>query len=262
MHPLIPSLRLTSIAAMSLAAAQAIAQSPDLSISNAEFVGGARIGFCNTLRVTVRNTSMTPVTTDFQVAYVVVLEGPTAFPATMHGGIGGNTTKTMSFSNVTYWGAGLPTGVIADYSATAAAGVVAESNESNNSMNFTAPKAGYCSKVSVGDATAREGDKLTFTVSLAPASGTPVSVDYALTGGTAKGGSSCGRGTDFVTTQGTLQFAKGETSKQVRIDTCKDDDTEGPEGLTISLSRAANAEISKASATGTLTERNELLPGK
>lgn len=262
MHPFTSSLRLTSIAVMSIAAAQAIAQSPDLSISNAEFIGGARVGTCNTLRVTVRNTSMTPVATDFPVAYVVVLEGPTAFSATMHGGIGGNTTKSMSFSNVQYWGPTLPTGVVADYSATAAAGVVAESNESNNSMNFTAPKAGYCSKLSVGDSTTREGDKLTFTVSLTPASSAPVSVDYVLNNGTAKGGSSCGRGIDFVTGQGTVQFAKGETSKQVRVDTCRDDDAEGLEGLTIALSRAANAEIAKGSATGTLTERNELLPGQ
>lgn len=245
--------RVTCTAALTLTATQALSQNPDLSVTNAEFVGGARVGACNTLRVAVRNAATTPVQTDFAVAYSVVLEGPTHFPATMHGGIGGNTTKAMSFSNVPYWGPGLPTGIIVDYSQNSQTGVVAEANESNNTFNLVAPKAGYCSKLSVADATTRKGSKLLFTVALMPASFGVVSVDFSLNNGTAQGGARCGRGVDFVAANGSLQFAKGETRKQVAVETCNDGDNDGFATLTIVLSRPSNAEFTKSSAVGSLT---------
>ena len=53
------------------------------------------------------------------------------------------------------------------------------------------------------------------TVSRTGGSDGPVSVNYTLTNGTATGGAACGAGVDFVNTGGTVNFANGETSKNI-----------------------------------------------
>jgi VCBS repeat-containing protein len=104
--------------------------------------------------------------------------------------------------------------------------------------------------LTVSDSAIAEGDagtkKLIFTVSLfAPATG-PVSVNYSTTNGTAAAGS------DFTAATGTLNFAIGETSKQVEITITGDLANEIDETLNLTLSNASGAAIGDATGVGTI----------
>ena len=99
-----------------------------------------------------------------------------------------------------------------------------------------------------------EGDSgsvsLEFTVSLGAASGRQVTVGYADAGtGTATSG------TDYTAIgAGTLTFAAGETAKTLTVLVTGDTTDEPDETVVVSLSGAANAAISTASGTGTITD--------
>ena len=99
-----------------------------------------------------------------------------------------------------------------------------------------------------------EGDSgtasLEFTVSLGAASGRQVTVGYADAGtGTATSG------TDYTAiSAGTLTFAAGETAKTLTVSVTGDTTDEPDETVVVSLSGAANAAISTASGTGTITD--------
>jgi hypothetical protein len=88
----------------------------------------------------------------------------------------------------------------------------------------------------------------TFPVTLTgdAAHANPVTVDYALSDGTATGGAACGPGVDYVNTGGTLTFAAGVTSQNIIVPICDDADTEGAEDFTSTLSNASNATIGDA----------------
>ena len=91
---------------------------------------------------------------------------------------------------------------------------------------------------------------LEFTVSLSAASGRQVTVGYADAGtGTATSG------TDYTAiSAGTLTFAAGETAKTLTVTVTGDTTDEPDETVVVSLSGAANAAISTASGTGTITD--------
>jgi hypothetical protein len=89
---------------------------------------------------------------------------------------------------------------------------------------------------------------MVFTVSLSPASGRAVTVDYATANGSATAGS------DYTATSGTLSFAPGETSKQVSVPITTDAASEDDETLTLTLSNPANATLGTASGTGTIQD--------
>ena len=68
---------------------------------------------------------------------------------------------------------------------------------------------------------------MTFSVSLDPSPGQPMSVSYATEDGTATGGSACAAtagedGPDFVAASGSLRFEPGDTSKEVEVTVCDD----------------------------------------
>ena len=106
------------------------------------------------------------------------------------------------------------------------------------------------STVSVANASATEGSAVTFTVSLLPASGQQVTVQYATSGGTATSG------TDFTAASGTLTFAPNETSKTVSVPTTEDTDTEADETFTLTLSSPTNATLGDDTATGTINDND------
>ena len=95
---------------------------------------------------------------------------------------------------------------------------------------------------------------LRFTVTLAPASGRAVTVDYAgQSGGTATSGG------DYVAlTAGTLSFAAGEVSKTIDVTVNGDDTDEPDETLLVRLSSPSNATFAGAvttlDGTGTITD--------
>ena len=104
--------------------------------------------------------------------------------------------------------------------------------------------------LSVTDPTVTEGDSgtknLNFTVSLAPASGRIVTIDYASLAGTAAAGS------DYHSVSGTLTFNPGQTSKTVSIVLVGDTVPEPDETVLLSLANPSGAILLKAVGTGTI----------
>jgi hypothetical protein len=104
--------------------------------------------------------------------------------------------------------------------------------------------------ISVNDATAVEGNAgttpATFTVSLAGPSAKPISVDYAISDGTAEDPD------DFTSTSGTLTFDPGDVTKQVSVDVKGDTLNEADETFTVDLSNAFNATITGGAGTVTI----------
>ena len=106
--------------------------------------------------------------------------------------------------------------------------------------------------VAIGDVTVTEGDTGTvtasFNVTLAPASGREVSVQYATADGTATAPA------DYSAAGGGLTFAAGETTKQVTVPVHSDALDEIDEDFTVDLSSALNATIADAEGVGTITD--------
>jgi chitinase len=106
--------------------------------------------------------------------------------------------------------------------------------------------------LSIGDATVTEGNSGTttasFALSLSPASGQAVSVNWATNAGTAAAGP------DYVTASGTRTFAPGETTKNVGIAVNGDTIDEDDETFTVTISGATNATIGDGSGLGTITD--------
>ena len=98
----------------------------------------------------------------------------------------------------------------------------------------------------IADAGGAEGEDLEFTVTLDPASGRDVTVDWAVDDGTATAGD------DYTAGSGTLTFAPGDTTKTVTVAALQDTDPEDAETFTVTLSNARNATIADAEATGTI----------
>ncbi|WP_161976448.1 Calx-beta domain-containing protein [Mycolicibacterium sp. CH28] len=105
--------------------------------------------------------------------------------------------------------------------------------------------------VSVGDTTVAEGNSGTtnaaFTVTLSKASTKPVTVTYTTSNGTATAGQ------DYVAGSGTVTFAAGVTSQTVNVGVLGDTTFEPNETFTVTLSNASGATVSRATATGTIT---------
>ena len=108
-----------------------------------------------------------------------------------------------------------------------------------------------------GPSAVTEGDSgsasLTFTVTLSPASGKEVTVEYADSGdGTATSG------TDYTAlTGGTLTFAAGDTSKTVTVSVTGDATDEPDETIEVELGNAGNAVLGTATGTGTITDDDD-----
>ena len=86
-----------------------------------------------------------------------------------------------------------------------------------------------------------EGDTGTkaavFTVTLTPASSQTVTVDYATADQSAQAG------TDYTSTQGTLTFAPGDTTKAITVPVLGDNALESDERFVVQLSNPTNATL-------------------
>ena len=90
--------------------------------------------------------------------------------------------------------------------------------------------------VSISDVVVDEADKTaTFVVTLSKQSSSVVSMNYATQNGTAVAGS------DFVATNGTLNFAPGEMVKTVKVTLVNDTALEAAEAFTLALTNLTNA---------------------
>jgi hypothetical protein len=110
--------------------------------------------------------------------------------------------------------------------------------------------------LSINDMSVTEGDSLwqnvNFVVTLSAASGTPVTVMYAIADGTAVAP------TDYTPKSGTLIFAPGVTSQIVQIKVLGDITTEDDERYSVNLSVAVGANISKGQGVGTILNNDSL----
>ncbi len=106
--------------------------------------------------------------------------------------------------------------------------------------------------LSIDDVTMSEGDAgataFTFTVTLSPQSADTVNVEYATANGTALTPIDYG-----AISPAQLSFAPGETTKQITVQVNADTLVEPNETFFVNLSAPANATISKAAGTGTIT---------
>ncbi len=108
----------------------------------------------------------------------------------------------------------------------------------------------------VNDVTVAEGDSgttaATFTVTLSAPSGRAASVDYSTLNGSATAPA------DYAGAAGSLNFAAGDTTKQVTVLVNGDTLDESNETYTLNLSNPTNATILDASGTGTINDDDPL----
>ena len=112
--------------------------------------------------------------------------------------------------------------------------------------------------VSIGDASALEGNSgtttMSFPVTLSAASAQPVSVTYATTDGTATAPA------DYATVSGSLTFNPGETSKTIPVSVVADLAIEQDETFTLAVTGASGATVAVGSATGRITNDDTQVP--
>jgi hypothetical protein len=95
-------------------------------------------------------------------------------------------------------------------------------------------------------------------VSLSSSSGNTVTVDYAVTGGTATGG-----GVDYTLAAGTLTFDPGMTSEAIPITIVDDTEQEPDETIEVTLSNPSNATLGGNTVhTYTINASDGSLPGQ
>ena len=103
-------------------------------------------------------------------------------------------------------------------------------------------------ELSVADAEGTEGTDtaIAFTVTLAPAAATEVTVHYATADGSATAPA------DYTSTSSTLTFEPGQTSKTVEVPIADDDEEDSGETFTLVLSEPSGAVLADGEATGTI----------
>ncbi len=125
------------------------------------------------------------------------------------------------------------------------------------SPNFTTTIAGPLGPrppgLSITDASVVEGAALftleaVFTVTLAAPWSRPVTVSYVTADGSATVSDA-----DYIESMGSVTFAPGETVQTVRIPVVGDNRAELDETFTVTLSNPVNAILTRATATGTIT---------
>ncbi|MGF1522134.1 MAG: Calx-beta domain-containing protein [Leptolyngbyaceae cyanobacterium] len=107
-------------------------------------------------------------------------------------------------------------------------------------------------EIAINEIIVSEGDSgnthAIFTVELSDAVDEPVTVDYGTANGTAIAD------TDYVSTNGTLSFAPGETAKTITVEVVGDTEIEGDEAFFINLSDASDGVITTPQTVGTLRD--------
>ncbi len=110
-------------------------------------------------------------------------------------------------------------------------------------------------ELSIGDASAAEGDSggktLEFAVTLDSAATQAVTVDWATSDGTATAG------TDYTAGNGTLTFGAGDSSRTVSVTVAGDEADEPDETFEVTLTNPSGATLGDATATGTITNDDD-----
>jgi len=118
--------------------------------------------------------------------------------------------------------------------------------------DFTLPS------ISINDVSVSEGNTGTtnavFTVTLSPASGQTVTLNYSTANGSATAGS------DYVATSGTLTFNPGDTTKTITVVVNGDTIVEPDETFFVNLSNPVNATIADGQGLGTIINDDTFPP--
>lgn len=117
--------------------------------------------------------------------------------------------------------------------------------------NASPPPVAPLPTISVDDtrATERDGAKLSFGVTLSAASDRAISARYAVRAGSAKSGR------DFVAASGNVEFAAGQTRREIEVALLDDPLHEGDESVLVELSElSAGVQPGRVAATGTIVD--------
>ena len=123
------------------------------------------------------------------------------------------------------------------------------------SLRIAIKGAGALPSLSIADAAATEGDDLSFTVTLSTAAAAEVTATWTASIGTGDTAVAADLGT---TTTGTVSVSMGTTTGTFTVSTAEDSLDEDDETFTVTLSSPTNAEISDATAKGTITDDDNL----
>lgn len=104
--------------------------------------------------------------------------------------------------------------------------------------------------ISIGAASANEGEALAFPVTLSAPSASTVFVTYSTSSGSAMSG------VDFVPTSGTLTIAAGQAAGTITVPTIDDSTIESTESFTVNLSSPTGAAIGAGLATGSIIDND------
>ena len=220
---------------------------PELSIADASVTEGDSGSSSARFRVTLSSASARPVTVQYRTS-----DG-TARAGTDYDGTSGTLTfspqETQKTIVVTVWGDTLDE---SDERFTVSLSNATNATITRGTATGTIRDDDASPELSIADASVTEGDRgsssARFRVTLSSASARPVTVRYRTADGTATAG------TDYDGTSGTLTFSRQETQKTVVVTVWGDTLDESDERFTVSLSNAANATISRGTATGTIRD--------
>jgi hypothetical protein len=252
--------QLTSITGGSLANTQATGTIfdnndpvPAMSVSGGNVVEGPA-GANAVYTISLSNGSDTPITVDF---------------ATQNGAGQGGATAGADFTAVAGKITFVPGQTVQTISVPIVDDSIIEGNETftgtiSNAQGATISTASATSTIidndivaTIDSVTLAEGNSgttagsLTVTLSGAPVTGAPVTVNFAVASGTATSGS------DFaIVTQSPITFDPGQTTKQIAFNIVGDTRNEANETFTVTLTGATNGVVG-ANATGTVTITND-----
>ena len=133
-----------------------------------------------------------------------------------------------------------------------------------SAANLTITGKAAMPSLSVDDVTTVEGEMIVFTISLDAVSSEDVTVEWAVSDGTATVGrdyqAESGQSLTSATTKGRLTIPAGEQFASVWVQTIDDNGDEDNETFTITLSAPTNATLGDATGEATITDNDEPPP--
>ena len=113
--------------------------------------------------------------------------------------------------------------------------------------------------ISIADASANEGEAMTFTVSVSPTHTSDITVDYETVDGTAISHPDVN---DYTAASGTVTILAGKSSATITVQTTEDTDIEIDDQFTVNLSNPSVGAIGDGTAIGTITNDDSGETGK
>ncbi len=140
-----------------------------------------------------------------------------------------------------------------------ATNMVLRASDNNGHTNLSNPfDVAVSNSLAIASGAALEGNSGTtnilFNVTLSPSRALPVTVNFATVDGSATAGS------DYTATNGTLNFAPGETNKTILVTVSGDTELEPNESFLVRLSNASGAYVGDGVGVGTILNDDAALP--